>query len=87
MLRALEDLARRVGLEVRVEESWKGGPSAGGLCVLRGAPVVLIDGLAPLTERVAVLCDALARFDLDEVFLAPALRARIQSAVRIRGAR
>ena len=85
MLRALEDLARRVGLEVRFEESWKGGPSAGGLCLLRGAPVVLIDGLAPLTDRVAVLCDALSRFDLEAVFLAPALRARIQSSAGRRG--
>jgi hypothetical protein len=78
MLRALEDLARRVGLEVRVEETWKGGPSAGGLCVLRGKPLVLLDALAPLPERVDVLCEALSGFDLDSMFLPPALRARLQ---------
>ena len=78
MLRALEELARRVGLEVRIEEPWRGGPSAGGLCVLRGSPVVLIDALAPLPDRIAVLCEALARFDLETVFLPPALRAALQ---------
>lgn len=78
MLRALEDLARRVGLEVRVEEPWKGGPSAGGMCLLRGRPVVLLDALAPLPDRVEVLCEALSGFDLDSVFLPPALRARLQ---------
>jgi hypothetical protein len=83
MLRALEELARRVGLEVRVEPEWKGGPSAGGLCRLRGIPVVLLDGLAPMHERIGVLCDALAHFDLEDFFLPPALRAMLQA----RGAR
>ena len=84
MLRALEDVARRVGLEVRVEEPWRGGPSAGGMCLLRGRRVVLLDALAPLPERVEVLCEALSELDLDTVFLPPALRARIlrRSAAR-----
>lgn len=74
MLRALEELARRVGLEVRIEPQWLGGASAGGLCRLRGVPVVLLDGLAPMHERIGVLCEALAQFDLETVFLPPALR-------------
>jgi hypothetical protein len=78
MLRALEELARRVGLEVRVEPQWLGGASAGGLCRLRGVPVVLLDGLAPPHERIGVLCEVLAEFDLETVFLPPALRAILQ---------
>ena len=87
MLRALEELARRVGREVRVEEPWRGGPSAGGLCVLRGTPVVLLDATAPLPDRIGVLCEALGQFDLESVFLPPALRAILQGRRAGRGLR
>jgi putative aminopeptidase FrvX len=81
-LRMLEELAERLGIQVRIEASWQGGSAAGGLCRIRGVPTVLIDGLSSTAERIAVLCEALSEFDLETVFLPPAIRARIRAARR-----
>lgn len=78
-LRLLEDLAQRLGVEIRYESPWKGGAHAGGLCRVRGELVILVDASAPVVERIAVLCEALSSLDLDAVFLPPALRAKIRS--------
>ncbi len=80
----LEDLAARIGVEVRVEPVWQGGDRAGGLCRVHGVPLILLDGLAPITDRIAVLCEALSELEpeLENVFVPPALRARIRAARR-----
>ena len=72
----------RLGVEVRVETGWHGGASRGGLCRLRGVPVVLVDAASSVPDRIGVLCEALAGFDIETVFLPPALRARIRAARR-----
>lgn len=83
-LRMLEDLAARIGVEVRVEPVWQGGDRAGGLCRVHGVPLILLDARAPVADRIAVLCEALAELerDLDNVFMPPAVRARIRAARR-----
>jgi hypothetical protein len=82
--RLLEELtaaARKVGITVRSEpfdpslsdsKRWRGG-----MCIVRGRPVILIDSNAPLTDRIAMLAAALATVDLDHVFLPPIVRATI----------
>jgi len=78
MLRELERLARRIGLEVRFEAFDPLAARKGGLCTLRGSPLVLVDAHAPTLDQVAVLCQALARFDVEVLYVPPALRAKIQ---------
>src|SRR5262249_47690124 len=82
--RLLEELtlaARKVGITVRSEpfdsslsdsKRWRGG-----LCLVRGQPVILIDSKAPLADRIAMLAAALATVELDHVFLPPIVRATI----------
>jgi len=77
MLRELERLAGRLGLEVRFEAFDPKASRRGGLCRLRGEPLVLVDAHAPTVEQVAVLCDALARLDIEILYVPPLLRARI----------
>ena len=79
---ALEDLARRLGIEIRVEpvETREGG-LRGGLCTIEGRRVLIVDSGASLTERVAVLADGLCREDLESHYLAPAVRERLNRAL------
>jgi hypothetical protein len=49
----------------------------GGLCVLRGKSVVIVDAALPLPERIATIAAALARVDLDHLYLPPVVRATI----------
>jgi len=78
-------LAERLGLEVR-RESLDAAP--GGLCVLRGRAMVLLDESLPATEQTEVLAAALAQAgclspspsqqqtaaDLESVYILPEVR-------------
>jgi hypothetical protein len=51
----------------------------GGLCRLRGQLLIVVDREAPLLDKIGVLSEALARFDLEAIFVPPALRARLDT--------
>jgi hypothetical protein len=79
---ALEALAARLGIPVRHEAMDRAitrGRSRGGLCRLRDQPMILVDGSLDPTERVAILAEALAHFDLDGIYLPPEVRASIRA--------
>jgi hypothetical protein len=82
VLAELEALAGRLGIAVRAEplagEILDG--RAGGLCRLRGRPLVVVDSRLGTEDRIDVLAAALATFDLDGVFVPPAVRERIEAA-------
>ncbi len=78
MLRQLERLARRMGLAVRFEAFDPHASRRGGLCTLRGTPLVLVDAHATTIDQVGVMCEALAHFDVEVMYIPPLLRARIQ---------
>lgn len=83
----LTRVARRLRVDVREErlEPVLDGREhgRGGLCILRGRRVVLIDERAPLRDRVATLATALAGFDLEGIHLAPFVRDTIERRGRI----
>jgi hypothetical protein len=82
LVSALEALAARLGVPVRYDVFDRGlakGRTCGGLCRLRGKPIIVLDaGLGP-REHVATLAQALATFDLDSIYLPPLVRATIQA--------
>jgi hypothetical protein len=81
LLVELELLAARIGIVVRTEAF--GGElleGKGGLCWVRDAPLVVMDEGLALTDRIGVLVGALARFELDKVYVAPAIREIIELA-------
>ena len=78
MLHELKRLAGRMGIEVRFEPFDPKASRRGGLCTLRGNPLVLVDAHAPTLDKVGVLCEALARFDVEVLYVPPLLRARLQ---------
>lgn len=82
--RALLDLAARVGVRVRCEpfdpRAFPDVDRRGGLCVVDGAALILIDARLDAIERVAILVDALSQLDLDALSMPPAIRDRLALA-------
>lgn len=81
-LRTLEDLARRLGIDVR-HESLRGSRSLrrGGLCRLRSRHVIFVDATATLAEQVGVLLDALAQPELEPVLATFSVRLELDRLV------
>lgn len=82
----LEDVAFRLGIEVRYERFERDalgiasrGGTRGGLCRIRGSLVVLMDEQLAAPDRVAVLARALATFDLETLYVPPIVRATIRA--------
>ena len=81
VLSVLESLAARVGIAVRAEAFGRGLlQGRGGLCWVRGEPLVVMDEALAIPDRIAVLAAALGHFDLDGVYVAPAIRELIDRA-------
>lgn len=75
ILEQLEGVAEGLEVEVRYETLRKEARyNPGGLCRIRGMPVIIINRKAPLTDKVQVLAAAVKRFDLSGVYLRPGLR-------------
>jgi UDP-N-acetylmuramate dehydrogenase len=73
-------VAARLGVEVRIEPFETPPARGGGRCLVDGRELVLLDARAPLDDRVGALASALATRDLDDVYLAPEARARVEAA-------
>ncbi len=79
ILGELEKLALRLGVEVRsVVFDRRVIESDGGLCRVGDRHVIVVDARAPVVERIAVLAQSLAFFDLEAIYLPPALRERLR---------
>ena len=62
VLASLVELAKRVGIRVRFDEVQTTSPSKGGLCIVRGEPLVVVDVHATSAEQAEILATALRRF-------------------------
>jgi hypothetical protein len=71
---ALEQAAAHLGVRVRYETMTGDTAGGGGLCKLKGQWCVIIDRKTPASDRAAVLVDALAGFNTDDVYLPPQIR-------------
>ena len=73
----LEELIKSFGIQIRCEaikqdEDLVNVP--GGLCLLRGEYVLIINSKATTMDRIRTLATALRHFDLDQIYLRPVLR-------------
>lgn len=75
ILEQLEGVAEGLGIEVRYETLRKETHyNPGGLCRIRGVPVIIVNRKSPIQDQVQVLAAAVKRFDLSGVYLRPGLR-------------
>lgn len=72
-------LSQRAGIAVRFDALGRNLPdSQGGLCWLRGNPVVILDASASVLDQVGVLASSLRTFDLEALYVPPFLRRRTE---------
>ena len=73
----LEELLERFGVRIRYEaikQDQNLAYVAGGLCVLKGEYVLIVNSSASTRERVMTLATGLKYFDLDKVYIRPDVR-------------
>ena len=73
----LENLAERLRIQIRYESMKQDEDSlkvVGGLCLLRGKYVFIMNSNAMLKDRINAFVMALKHFDLDQIYIRPALR-------------
>ena len=71
--------AERLGVAVRMEPFETPAIMGGGLCVVRGENLVLIDQRAPLLDRIRALVRALVELQSETVYMAPEDRELIEA--------
>jgi len=69
----------KLGVEVRLEPFETPATMGGGLCVVRGEKLVLIDQRAPLPDRIRALARALVDLQSETVYMAPEARELIEA--------
>ena len=80
LLDELMRVAARLGVDVRVERFETPPARGGGRCVVDGRALVLLDVRAPVADRVEALAAALAAADLEDLYVPPEVRERIEAA-------
>ena len=73
----LEELIKSFGVQIRHEAIKQDEDSVnvvGGLCLLKGEYVLIINSKATTMERINTLATALKHFNLDPIYLRPVLR-------------
>ncbi len=73
----LEELAENLGIQICYEAIRQDEDSiyvAGGLCLLRGEYLLIINTKATAEERIRTLATAIKHFDVDQMYVRPALR-------------
>jgi hypothetical protein len=85
LLDELVQAAGRLGVEVRTEPFETPAAMGGGLCVVRGAHLVLIDQRAPLVDRLRALARALGDLESEAVYMTPEARELVEGARPARG--
>ena len=75
ILQNLEGVAEKLGIKVNYENLRKRRVfSKGGLCRLKQDRMVIIDTALNLSEKIDILANALSQFDLEDIYLPPAVR-------------
>ena len=80
----LEELIKRFGIQIRHEAIKQDEDLVrvvGGLCLLRGEYVLIINSKATTMDRIKTLATALKHFDLDQIYLRPVLRELMDNKV------
>jgi hypothetical protein len=78
-LSQLEGLAYMLGIPVRYEKiAEEDVANAGGLCRLKGECVIIVNSRAAVKDKVQTLVKALKNFDLNDVYMRPAVRELLE---------
>lgn len=73
----LEGLLVRLGVEIHIEPFDEDSATSGGLCLLYGKSLLIVDSKTSLMERNRLILDCLRTFDLEGIYTAPYIREQI----------
>ena len=71
-----EELGQRLGLKILKGK----GDFSGGTCTVNNETVIVINKMKPMEQRLRILATSFLEFNLDEIYLVPALRAYIEES-------
>ena len=71
-----EELGQRLGLKILKGK----GDFSGGTCTVNNEIVIVINKMKPMERRLRILATSFLEFNLDEIYLVPALRAYIEES-------
>jgi hypothetical protein len=77
IIEQLEELIKSFGVQIRREPIKQNEDLVkviGGLCLLRGEYILIINSKVTTMDRIMTLATALKHFDLDQIYLRPVLR-------------
>ena len=76
VVKALEEVARQFGLDVR----WEKGHFRGGRCTVNGEDLIMLNKHHPPEVHLTILAESLHDLPIDSVFLRPAVREAFEAA-------
>jgi hypothetical protein len=80
LLQHLEEIATRLGVELRYENLANGAiRSDGGFCRVSGKAMILINRKDSRRRQIQVLARSLKKLNLEGIFIPPAVRRAIES--------
>jgi len=77
IIEQLEELIKSFGVQIRCEHLKQDEDLVKvvrGLCLLRGEYILIINSKVTTMEKIKTLATALKHFDLDQIYLRPAVR-------------
>lgn len=77
IIEQLEELIKSFGVQIRrepIKQDEDLVKVVGGLCLLRGEFILIINSKTTTMEKINTLATALKHFDLDRIYLRPVLR-------------
>ncbi|MDD3473848.1 MAG: hypothetical protein PHS86_13785 [Syntrophaceae bacterium] len=81
LLEHLEELASRLGVTLREENlSASGHHSGGGYCKVHGQNIIFINKRDSRQRKIRILARSLNKFNLEGVFVPPAVRRIIETS-------
>ena len=69
-----ELLAEKLNLKIIKDR----GNFVGGICMIKDEKVIVVNKMRPLEQRLKVLASSFLSYDLDDIYMVPALRAYIE---------
>ena len=79
ILLQLEELAERLGILVRDENiNIDDVSSTGGLCIVEGQHILILNSKTTLQEKIQVAIKALRQFDISKIYVKPGIRELLE---------
>jgi len=69
-----EVLAEKLDLKIIKDK----GNFIGGICIIKDEKVIVVNKMKPLEQRLRVLANSFLSYNLDDIYMVPALRAYIE---------